>query len=121
MTPSAAASELTDLLDRLAAVSETAARACSSVDAEMVDRALTARDAMLARARQVLRDAGRLTRDARWSERLDRVARADQALVRALAMARDATQAELNALDRQRAGLNSYGAPERVSHLDIRR
>jgi len=109
------------LLDRFADVSEAAARACESGDVETIQQALEVREALMAAIRQAAKGRAAAPLDAELRPRLTRVRDSGEAFERALASVRDDIGRQLAELEHQRAAVQSYQAPDRLSRLDVRR
>lgn len=120
--PARATRELVEVLDRFTALSEGAVHACASADLDALDRALAAREVVLARARELapVLDASSLAPEVRT--RLARVAQADAELSVAVDRVRAETRSELDRIGSERAAVGGYAAAmPRSRRLDLRR
>ena len=115
--------ELVEVLDRFTDLSDGATAACLAADLEALDRALDARDVVLARARElapILDSSAALPPEVR--DRLLRVERADSELAEAVRRSRAETRAELDRVGSSRVALGGYAAAmPRFRRLDLRR
>ena len=113
--------ELIEVLDRFAAVSEEATRACAIPDVAAIERALEARDVVLERARQllpllptVLPGAIRL--------RVERLVDADRELCDMLSQALAGIRQQIDDVGAQVSRVDGYiAAVPRAARLDTRR
>lgn len=119
----AALHELIEVLDRFTELSDAATHACATADLESLDRALDARDVILARARElapILDASEALPREVR--DRLLRVERADHELAEAARRRHAETRTELDRIGTTRVAVGGYAAAmPRFRRLDLRR
>jgi hypothetical protein len=114
--------ELLEVLDRFAEISDGATRACAIPDLPTIERALEARQVVLARAQELAPVLQNAPLPAAVRSRLERLERADRALTEALARAKDETRAQLNENGAQTTRVGGYAATmPRFRQLDIRR
>jgi hypothetical protein len=114
--------ELVEILDRFTTLSDGAIRACAANDVEGLNRALDAREVILARARDLapVLDAGALPREVR--DRLAAVARADAELASVVRQSTAQTRAELDRIGSGLVAVGGYAAAmPRFRRLDLRR
>lgn len=117
-----AISELVEVLDRFAEITDGATRACGERDLKLIERALDARDVVLARVHEIAPVLQAAPLPSVLRARLADVERADRDLAAAMARAREETRGELNAIGAQTERVGRYAAVvPRSRRLDVRR
>jgi hypothetical protein len=115
--------ELIEVMDQFTLLSDGATQAVLAPDLESLERALDARDIVLARARELvpILNEGEVV-PAEVRERLTRLAQADEELTAVAQRARAETRSELDRIGNSRVAVGGYAAAmPRFRRLDLRR